>query len=278
MSSVTKRINEIKQPRGGYIKPSQFETLFYDDGKVLNENENIHASIVGMAVDYLTRFIISGDRKKAFKISLQGAMVAKSLGVLNAKIVASSLLKNINGIDDESVVNACKLVTFDVWLRNPSAAILAKKYYDTNPDIATVQNIQTLVNRSISFFEKYGPIVKDGFTFEPKKSDENAYKKMLKTGKGTYGGYTATICTGDGDFLTSDTLWDFKVSKSKPTNRHTLQLLVYWIMGQHSGQSCYKKIKKLGIFNPRLNVVYLLDLKNVSDDIIKAVEKDVICY
>lgn len=27
MSSVTGRISEIKQPRGGYIKPSQFEEI-----------------------------------------------------------------------------------------------------------------------------------------------------------------------------------------------------------------------------------------------------------
>ncbi len=51
MSSVTGRINEIKQPRGGYIKPSQFKEQSFNDGIELGE-ENIHASVVGMAVDY----------------------------------------------------------------------------------------------------------------------------------------------------------------------------------------------------------------------------------
>ena len=50
MSSVTKRISEIKQPRGGYVKPSQFEIHKIDDGHILSETENIHASVVGMAV------------------------------------------------------------------------------------------------------------------------------------------------------------------------------------------------------------------------------------
>lgn len=50
---------------------------------------------------------------------------------------------------------------------------------------------------------------------------------MIKTGKGSYGGYTYTFESGDGDFLTADTLLDFKVSKSKPTNKHNLQLLMY---------------------------------------------------
>ena len=49
-------------------------------------------------------------------------------------------------------------------------------------------------------------------------------------------------------------------------------------MGQHSGQEIYKKITRMGIFNPRLNIVYLLDIKDISNDIIKKVEKEVICY
>ena len=61
MSSVTQRIKKIKQPRGGYIKPSQFKLQKIDDGKILNEQENIHASVIGMAVDYLTRFIMGTD-------------------------------------------------------------------------------------------------------------------------------------------------------------------------------------------------------------------------
>lgn len=35
-------------------------------------------------------------------------------------------------------------------------------------------------------------------------------------------------------------------------------------MGQHSGQDVFKGITKLGIFNPRLNTVYLLDMFKVE--------------
>ena len=132
--------------------------------------------------------------------------------------------------------------------------------------------MQILVKRSIDFFKEYGPITKDGFTFEPPQVDEHTQKNY------PFGGYTATVNKGDGDFLTADTLWEFKVSKRKPTSQHTLQLLMYWIMGQHSGQEIFKEITKLGIFNPRLNIVYLLDMANVPPDIIKTVENAVICY
>ena len=196
----------------------------------------------------------------AFNISCKGAVIAEQMfqqkGTLKK---VEKLLSGIKGIDNQSIINACKIVTYDVWFRNPMGAIMAKGADETNPDMDTVNNIKIMVERSISFWNKYGPIVKDGFTFEPN-------------------GYTKTVDSGDGDYLTVDTLWDFKVTKSKPTNKHTLQLLMYWIMGQHSGQEVYKNIQNLGIFNPRLNVVYLLGIKSVSEEIIAEVERDIICY
>ena len=53
---------------------------------------------------------------------------------------------------------------------------------------------------------------------------------------------------------------------------------MYWIMGQHSGQDIFKDIIRLGIFNPRLNIVYTLELKDISPNIIEEIEKSVICY
>ena len=259
MSSVTNRIKEIKQPRGGYIKPSSMKIIELDDGKTLNEQENIHSSVVGMAVDYMTRFKMGADIKEAFKISLIGAKAAEFLGKNDYTKKLNEILKNIKGLDDTSIIDACKAVTFDVWYRNPKAAELSKGADETNPDKDTIENIKILIERSLSFFEKYGPITKDGFTFEEK-------------------GYTNVVDAGDGDFLTKDTLWDFKVSKSEPKSDHTLQLLMYYIMGKHSEQSCFDNIDKMGIFNPRLNKVYLLEVSSIPNEIIKTIEKDVICY
>lgn len=265
MASVTTRIKEVKQPRGGYIKPSQFQETAYNDGIVLKE-ENLHPTVIGIVVDYLTRYMTGGNLQEAFKISITGyqaRMLFLGKDILKKdrknKIDIVSLLEQVEGLDDNSIIAACKACTYDVWYRNPMGAIMAKGADETMPDEATIENIRVLVNRSISFWEKYGPITVDGFTFETD-------------------GYTKTVDAGDGDYLTADTLWDFKVSKAKPTNKQTLQLLMYWIMGQHSGKEEYKGITKLGIFNPRLNAVYLLDISNISSEIIKDVEDNVICY
>lgn len=266
MSSVTGRIREITQPKGGYINPSQFEEITFDDQKKLG-TDNIHAALIGMAVDYLTRFMTGGCAKDAFEISILGYKQRKILlgrrvvwNDKKQKIDIRTLIKQIRGLDDSSIVAACKACSYDVWYRNPISAMRSKGgKTDITPNNETINNIRIMVQRSMAFWEKFGPITVSGFTFEKR-------------------GYTKTVNAGDGDYLTADTLWDFKVIKSKPTSKHTLQLLMYWIMGQHSGKKEFKNITKLGIFNPRLNKVYLLSVNDIQHEVIRAVENDVICY
>lgn len=74
MYSVTKKISMMKQLRGGYINKKELTMIQLKDGIVLNENENIHASLVGLAVDYMTRFMMGTSKENAFSISLKGAM------------------------------------------------------------------------------------------------------------------------------------------------------------------------------------------------------------
>ena len=169
---------------------------------------------------------------------------------------ATSLLADIKGLDKKSITNACKLVGYDVCFR--AGIIGYKPVEEINPDKDTIENIVTMINHSLSFWKEYGPITKDGFTFE--------------------GGYTDTISTGDGDYLTKDTLWDFKVSKDEPKPKYTLQLLVYYIMGMHSIHKEFKSIKNLGIYNPRMNKVYTVSIDTIPQSVINEVSKDVIGY
>ena len=115
-----------------------------------------------------------------------------------------------------------------------------------------------MIKRTLSFGKQYGPIIKDGFTFE--------------------GGYTSIISTGDGDYLTKDTLWDLKVLKEEIKPKYTLQLLIYLIMGLHSVHKEFKNITQLGIYNPRLNKVYIIKLDTIPQSIIDTISRDVIGY
>lgn len=252
MCSVTRRIDKIKQPRGGYIRPKEFETIVLDGGGIdeLNPVENVSPSLVGMAVDYLTRFMSGTSAIGAFKISEMGSRVVQR------KELFDQLLSNVNGLDDNSISAAVKLSGFDSAYR---AGVMAyRPVQNINPNSDTVENIRTMVERSLRFLDQYGPKVMDGLTFE--------------------GGYTGYVSSGDGDFLTKDTLWDFKVSKKKLQSKYTLQLLMYWRMGLHSIHPEYKNVKYLGVYNPRMNVVYRLDVSKIPEDVISTVETEVIGY
>lgn len=126
MSSVTQRIKEVKQPRGGYLKPSALCVRQMDDGKELFEDESIHLALMGIVVVYLTRFMIDHDIGNAFDTAFMGAVNASMMEMENADIVANQLASEIIGLDDISIVKACMLCQFDVWYRNPAGALLAK--------------------------------------------------------------------------------------------------------------------------------------------------------
>ena len=69
--SVTRRISEVDQPPGGFINPRMLKETKLEDGRSLGE-ENIPPTIVGLAVDYLTRWVMGSSLSEAFLISVLG--------------------------------------------------------------------------------------------------------------------------------------------------------------------------------------------------------------
>lgn len=252
MCSVTQRIKFIKQPWGGYLPPKEFEQIVLPGGGAedLSPEENVSPGLIGTAVDYLTRFMSGSSIRDVFRVSEMGAMM-----VQKTKLYYQMLVR-VHDLSDESIYNAVRMCGFDVVFR--AGPIFYRPVEDISPNEDTIQNIRTMVYRSLEFFGQFGPKVLDGLTFE--------------------GGYTGYVASGDGDFITKDTLWDFKTSKQKLQSKHTLQLLMYWRMGLHSVHPEYKSIRYLGIFNPRTNTVYRIDINNIPAHVIDEVEGKVIGY
>lgn len=111
MTSVTRVTHRFKQPYGGVIKVKEFITEQYDDEIIFNPEESLSPGTVGLVTQYLTEFMLGINKEKVFNISIYSAM----------KIVFSgpslSYLEKIEGLDDESILNACKLSGYDVVYR-----------------------------------------------------------------------------------------------------------------------------------------------------------------
>ncbi len=247
--TVTSRVKSVKQPRGGYINPKTMERFGFNDGIELYR-ESIAPTTMGMVVDYLTRMDQGASASEAFKISILGAELC------NRKSEAELYLSDIKGLDDNSILNACRLVWFDQVYRAGTRGF--GDPCDAVPDQETCENVRTMVKRAATFFRQFGPVTSDCPKFP--------------------GGYTDIIVNGDGDFTTEDTVWDFKVSKNEPTIYNTLQVAIYYLMAHHSTVPEYRKLKKIGIFNPRLNAAYVLDMEQLPKSVLDEIEKDVIGY
>lgn len=256
MSNVKKRVKEVNQPYGGYLKVSEFQKISLNDEVTLKEEENINSGLVGTVVDYMTRFLNGTPANKSFEISIRGA------AIIGKKDLAIKMLSNIVGLDSKSIINACKLVGFDVLYRTGENKNY-KKVEEINPDKDTIFNIITMINRTNRFLNQYGPKVADGITFE--------------------GAYTNVITAGDADFITEDTIWDIKTSINKINSKQTLQILTYYLMGcrtdyLNARYGFIKNITKLGIFNPRRNEVYIKNINEIDKSIIEKVKREVIGY
>jgi hypothetical protein len=248
--------------------------------------ENVHPATMGMAVDYLSRLANGADPGKAFRISIQGALrlhadeavhtldVGRLVPVPDVDYLcgeplawqmehiadALTKLKIMHpGVlpDDDVIRAAVHLVGYDIAFRRGPDSYTG---HHAVPDAVTISSIRMMVGRAVSFFSLYGPVTDDGFT---------PVNRLSRT---------ELVNSGDGDFLTADTLWDFKVSVAPPRAIHTLQLLMYLIMCRHSGQDQFAKITHLGIFNPRLNTVFRIAFKDISQDLVGAVSREVIGY
>lgn len=256
--TVTQRIKMISQPAKGYVPKQLFLQEQYRDDYLLMKIETGLFPIQGMAVDYLTRFILSGDRDASFHVSILGALALDEAFENNeATYKLRSILSHVKGLDDESIIYACKAVGYDSAFRAGIGAFQNVDSIQTPP--ALIHNIRVLVNRSVHFLrDVVGPVVRFEVTFE--------------------GGYTDIIGKGDGDFLTRDTLVDLKVSVLNLQKDWRLQILIYYLLGIHSVHREFQSVTKLCIYNPFTNRSLTVRIDDISDQNKYIVSHEVIGY
>lgn len=253
MSNVVRVAQTTKQPYGGFLRVRDMEKVEYDDGVTLHplDKENVAPQLIGLAVDYLTRINLGFDKVESFAISLWGAQL------MGKKEEAQKLFEKIDLLDDQTIINACKLVGFDTVYR--AGPHTYRPVEDIHPNEETIDNVRTMVKRGVNFFENEPSILKNGITFED--------------------AYTSKVRTGDADILTEDGLWDLKVLRNPINSKDTLQIMIYYLLGLHSiHKDAFEKVTKLGFYNPRLNVSYVKNIEEIDQEIFEEISTEVIGY
>lgn len=255
MPSVTQIVGTAHQPRKGYLPLSKFDGIEITDDRTVVGNYNVHPSIVGLAVDYGTRLMQGAPPREVFDVALRGA------SLVNASQVAEELLSELkenysieDGINPRGIAIVCKLSGFDAAFRAGYKAY--KPVSEIGPDDQTIEDIQTLIARTVEFFEEFGPVVDSGFTFS--------------------GGYSDNIDAGDADYLTKDTIWDLKVRKAEPNKNSTLQVLLYYLLSLKSDQAEFKDVTKVGIYNPYLQRAWVVSVLDLNESMLNDVQVNVL--
>lgn len=252
MTSVTQRIKKKgMQPRGGYVNPRRMLSANIPAVRPLHDRseESINSSLMGIAVDCLVRFSLESDVEKAFATPLRGA------SRLGLRSLAKSLTSKVRGLDETSIKAACQLAGFDCAGHGDPATY--KPVDGIVPNQKTIENVRTLVERTLAFFKNEGPVVDCGVTFE--------------------GGYTTMVGDGEADYLTEEAIWDLKVSINPPTKEHTLQLCCYLLLGKSSIKTEeFSQVARLGVVNPRLGQAFWFDVASVPSNTFDEIDKKVL--
>lgn len=266
------------QPHGGFIPPKdmavkQFESKTNNYEQLIGvisklEEKTLSPQSFGLVFDYLLRTemaIIFKVRPAeavidAFKVSFLGASEIDKFN--DAKALAFELIKCYSVDDWKSRLDylkvaqiASELVVYD--------AVFRAGYYNPDAQPPKVSNgdkeeLELMLRATEYHLLKNEDVIEFGFGFTAEGAEN--------------------LLPSDGDILTKTSIIDIKCSKNEPTSKHTLQLLLYYILGLHERPSDFKTLQYIKILNPRLGKVYSYEIAKVSVETFKHIESDIMGY
>lgn len=152
----------------------------------------------------------------------------------------ASVIDQLSEASDQSVILAYKLM-------EPALSPTPKLIDDT----------KLLINRSVSFFDSLAEdlVGHNVRVFDPTPS---------------------TVNRGIMDFLTASTIWDMKVSRHPYQKKWFYQVLIYYLLLNRTDPD--HRIEHLAIFNPLRGKVYMQDISDIDDAILRFFEVEIMGY
>jgi len=250
MSTVKSVIKNVHQPKNGLLPIEVFEKVQLKDASQMTSiNSNIK-SLIDLAVEYLTRFLLKKDIESAFETSFKGAML------VGEEKKARELSRKITGLDDQTIIAALDLVAYNVAVTDSIV-----NYHPINSadiDYNTLRAIKVMVTRAYTFLTRYGSKV--------------IYNHSLE------GGYSDTITDGNVPFVTVESILMLSFGEHDPTIEETLELLTYYVMATKSIYPNLHTLKYVSFFNPLTNTFYKCNTPLISSTAIEIVDTKILAY
>ncbi|MDO4220188.1 MAG: hypothetical protein Q4D22_03095 [Candidatus Saccharibacteria bacterium] len=261
------------QSRGGFIHPKDMAESSFDEDKfslytyaqlVETSYIGIPPSSLGTLFDYLLRtemYISSGVETmdaimNSFFTSVKGATRVNEFDKVR------DLMINLYDCYNRKKENYRKIVSLAVQLVRYDTAFRSG-YFDPNEKPYKVAEEEASI---IDYMLKATQIYL------------MTHEKITRLGV-SFNAIGAKNCApSDADLLGEDALIDIKLIRKEPTSQHTLQLLLYYIMGLHEYHDEFVGVKYLKVLNPRKGKIYSYDIAKIDIDTLKHVEKNIMGY
>ena len=259
------------QPYGGFIpsknlavEPLTDEPHYIELVEKCCKEGALNPQSLGLVFDYVLRTdiaIMNGISPadavlNAFEVSFLGAkMINKLDDALKLATKIANLFRHRDKNLKKIVQVASELVVYD--------AVFRAGYYnpDAKPPKANERDkdaVELMLGATEVYLLEKEHLVSLGFGFTALGAEK--------------------VSPSDGDLLTTDSVIDLKCSTKGPTSKHTLQLLLYYILGLHEQPDAFRPLKYIKVVNPRLGMVYSYELSKVDLETLKHIESEIMGY
>lgn len=254
-SSIERKVDTYKGAKELQIKSRDFRKVELSDSIELDVQGNIWCGLGDYAAYCLARYLMGDSVNEAFnRCILAGCSRGFSRYV-------EDLSQRIDSLNNDSIEAAIRLAAFDPVLQMQLNLEVTPGLLEI--DQIDIFNVQHMAKRILYFHEVVGPCTTVDLDF--------------------VGGYTQTLESGCSEFTTKDAIWCMHRNFATDSKLHIsrsdkLRVLVHWRMGLHSIHPEYQEIKKLGVYNVRRHLMYVMDVTKLSKEMIDWIDSVVIGY
>ena len=217
ITTVTQRIKQIKQPPRGYLPIQKFRVEILPTNKRISSSQEhgVSPQITGIVVQYLTQRVMDPvmSTSEIFSLPIKGyknQMIMRGNAPDNISQIKKKIdnCREVSAITNEVIDATYSLCRYEMVYRSRKIIVNEKA---PSPSLCYYSDVREMINRSVNFFQKEGPIVYHEFDIAGCPPSPYIQK-------------------GDGDYVTKTALIDMKVISGEPNKDMTLQQLCYWIL------------------------------------------------